>query len=82
MPIDHNQLIVLAEQLDDARTARDKLLILGDMARIIREAQQIYRLVEVIKDQLAEDGHIPMLPRVSATEQSTQAITDLYPHLR
>jgi hypothetical protein len=66
MSIDHNLLISLAEQLGEAETSKNKLALLAEMSRIIREAQQIYRLVETVKDQLVEDGHIPMLPRVSA----------------
>jgi hypothetical protein len=54
MPNDKEHLIVLAEQLDEAKTAKDKLIIYDEMARIIREAQKIYRLVEVVKDQLAD----------------------------
>lgn len=78
MPTHAEQLLELAGQLDDARSAKEKLLILGDMAHIIREAQQIYRLVEVVKDQLIEDGHLSATKALAAPH--IEAI-DAYPHL-
>ncbi len=79
MPIDKNPLLALAEQLDEAKSAKEKLDIYNEMGRVIREAQKIYRLVEAVKATLAD---VSATKALEAPITVPQEVVDLYPHLR